>query len=101
MKIPYFFLLYLIFFIQINTQAQGLNSLKPSILIVQPIMLQDDNGENPASMNIPKKLINKAYEKAGISFRFLEPIFFKNIAVEIKELPLNTPASIKSPLIFL
>ena len=78
MKIPYFFLLYLIFFIQINTQAQGLNSLKPFILIVQPIMLQDDNGENPASMNIPKKLINKAYEKAGISFRFLEPIFFNN-----------------------
>ena len=68
----------MIFFIQINTQAQGLNSLKPSILIVQPIMLQDDNGENPASMNIPKKLINKAYEKAGISFRFLEPIFFNN-----------------------
>ena len=76
MKIPYFFLLYLIFFIQINTQAQGLNSLKPSILIVQPILLQDDNGKNPASMNIPKKLINKAYEKAGISFRFLEPVFF-------------------------
>ena len=67
MKIPYFFLLYLIFFIQINTQAQGLNSLKPYILIVQPIMLQDDNGENPASMNIPKKLINKAYENPNAS----------------------------------
>ena len=78
MKIPYFFLSYLIFFVQINAQAQGLNSLKSSILIVQPIILQDDNGENPASMNIPKKLINKPYEKAGISFRFSEPIFFNN-----------------------
>ena len=89
MKIPYFFLLYLIFFIQINTQAQGLNSLKPYILIVQPIMLQDDNGENPASMKIPKKLINKAYEKAGISFRFLEPIFFNNTKARDGEINLD------------
>ena len=86
MKIPYFFLLYLIFFIQINTQAQDLNSLKPSILIVQPIILQDDNGENPASMNIPKKLINKAYEKAGISFRFLEPVFLTILRQEMEKL---------------
>ena len=77
MRILFLSIFFLIFITQ-NTQAQDLNSLKPYILIVQPIVLQNNKGENPASINIPKKLINKAYEKAGISFRFLEPIYFNN-----------------------
>jgi hypothetical protein len=78
MRIPILSVFFLLIFVQNNIRAQGLNSLKPSILIVQPIVLQDNKGENAASINIPKKLVNKAYEKAEITFRFLEPIYYKN-----------------------
>ncbi len=50
------------------------------VIIVQPIVIQSDDGTAPASMAIPEDLVDKAYEKAGIDFYFLQPIPYNNTA---------------------
>jgi hypothetical protein len=57
---------------------QEKNVRQPYVLIVQPIVVQSDEGTNPASIALPEKLVDRAYEKAGVDFYFLEPIFYNN-----------------------
>ena len=68
-------LLLLYFIISQTNMAQD---LKPYIIIIQPIILQSDNGTNPASMALPENLLDRAYEKAELDFYFLEPIYYNN-----------------------
>jgi len=58
--------------------AQETKKLTPFILIVQPIIVQSDEGTNPASMELPENLVDYAYSKAEVDFHFLEPIYFNN-----------------------
>lgn len=58
--------------------AQQTEKLTPFILIVQPIVVQSDEGTNPASMALPEDLVDLAYTKAEVDFHFLEPIYFNN-----------------------
>lgn len=61
-----------------QSNAQLTEELSPYVLIVQPILLQSDDGKNPASIALPEKLVDRAYSNAGIDFHFLEPIYFNN-----------------------
>ena len=58
--------------------AQQTDKLTPFILIVQPIIVQSDEGADPASMAIPENLVDYAYSRAEVDFHFLEPIFLNN-----------------------
>jgi hypothetical protein len=71
----YFFLLVIIGF---KCIAQQTEKLTPFILIVQPIIIQSDEGTGPASMALPENLVDYAYSKAEVDFHFLEPIYFNN-----------------------
>ena len=71
-------LLFLIILTSFASNAQPTEKLTPFIIIVQPILIQSDEGTNPASMALPENLVDKAYSKAGVDFRFLEPIYFNN-----------------------
>ena len=55
-----------------------INEQQPFVIIVQPIVMQGDDGKNPASMAIPEDLVDKAYQRAGVDFYFLEPLFYNN-----------------------
>jgi len=70
--------LFLIVFISVVSNAQQTEKLTPFILIVQPILVQSDEGTNPASMVLPENLVDNAYSNAGVDFHFLEPIYFNN-----------------------
>jgi hypothetical protein len=48
------------------------------VLIIQPIVLQSDEGTEPASIKIPEAIVDKAFQKADIDFHFLEPIYYNN-----------------------
>jgi hypothetical protein len=48
------------------------------VIIIQPIVVQGDDGNNPASMALPKHLINVTFSKAHVGLHFLEPIFYGN-----------------------
>jgi hypothetical protein len=50
----------------------------PYIIIVQPIVVQSDEGTDPASMALPEELVDKAFEKAEVDFHFLEPVFYNS-----------------------
>jgi hypothetical protein len=67
------------FFFTIAASAQQAE-LKPRnyVLIVQPIVLRGDDGSDPASMALPEALVDRAYEKAGVDFYFLEPLYYNN-----------------------
>jgi len=80
------FPLYLTIYIVQLSMAQN---LKPYILIVQPIVIQSDEGTNPASMALPKSLVDSVYLKAGVDFYFLEPIFYNNTKARDGEISLN------------
>ncbi len=58
--------------------AQQTEELTLFVLIVQPIVVQSDEGTDPASMVLPENLVDNAYSKAGVDFHFLEPIYFNN-----------------------
>jgi len=76
----YIIILFTLFLFAINcffVQSQQEQS-SPYVLIVQPIVTQSDDGKNPASMALPEELVDKSYEKAGVDFRFLEPIFYNS-----------------------
>ena len=73
-----------------NSVAQQPTKLTPYVIIVQPIIAQSDGGNNPASMSLPKNLVNHAYSKAGIDFHFLEPIYFNNIKARDGQISLDS-----------
>lgn len=58
--------------------AQDNRELTPFVLIVQPIVVQSDEGTNPAPTAVPEYLVDQAYSKAKIDFHFLEPIVYNN-----------------------
>ena len=70
----------LIIFLTISVISNFIFSqkLQPYVLIVQPIVLQSDEGTEPASMALPEELVDRVYEKAGVDFYFLEAIYFNN-----------------------
>jgi len=47
-------------------------------LTVQPIVVRGDDGTDPASMALPEAMVDRAYEKAGVDFYFLEPIYYNS-----------------------
>lgn len=71
-------LLSVLAFICFTCRAQRNKILQPFVLIVQPIVIQSDEGTNPASMALPEELVDKAYENAKVDFLFLEPIYYNN-----------------------
>ena len=70
--------LFLLVLVSNTCIAQQVEEVTSLVLIVQPILLQSDEGTNPASMALPEDLVDKAYSKAAIDFHFLEPIYFNN-----------------------
>jgi len=80
-----FFLCFAFFMAQIIMAQE----LKPYILIVQPIVVQSDEGTNPASMALPESLVDSAYMKAGVDFYFLEPIYYNNTKARDGEISLD------------
>ena len=71
-------LLSLLILISFACNAQTVKKLSPFVLIVQPIIVQSDQGTYPASMALPENLVDKAYSNAGVDFRFLAPIYLNN-----------------------
>ncbi|MFH6604674.1 hypothetical protein ACEZ3G_14390 [Maribacter algicola] len=69
------FLLITIHFLGCSQQKK---TSSPYVLIIQPIVVQSDKGDNPASIAVPEELVDRSYEKAGVDFRFLEPIFYND-----------------------
>lgn len=77
------FLLFQFYFLFLNfgiSQQNVTKYQKDFLLIVQPIIIQSDEGTNPASVAIPELLVDKAYEKANLDFYFLEPLYYNNTA---------------------
>ncbi|WP_417625046.1 hypothetical protein [Paremcibacter congregatus] len=62
---------------------------KPFVIIVQPIIVQGDDGTDPASMALPEDLVDRAYDKANIDFYFLEPLHYNNSAARDGEINLD------------
>ena len=55
-----------------------INNQKSSVIIIQPIVIQSDNGDEPAQINLSEQLVNRAYSKANINFHYLEPSYYNN-----------------------
>lgn len=47
---------------------------------VQPIVIRDDDGKNPARINIVEELIGQIYAKAGVDVRFLKFLCYHSTA---------------------
>lgn len=69
--------------------TQHITSQTTHLIIVQPIVVQSDSGDNPASMALPEDLVDKCYQNADIDFRFLEPIFYNNTKARDGEINLD------------
>ncbi|WP_109853391.1 zinc-dependent metalloprotease family protein [Aquimarina sp. AU58] len=69
--------------------SQKHNKLQPKIIIVQPIVVQSDEGTNPALMALPEYLVDRAYQKAKVDFHFLEPIYYNNTKARDGEINLD------------
>ena len=82
-------LLFTFVMLTLSCFAQEINNLQPYVLIVQPIVVQGDDGTNPASMALPEDLVDRAYENAGVDFLFLEPIFYNNSKARDGEINLD------------
>jgi len=78
-----------VFFLASITQLIFAQKLQPYILIIQPIVVQSDEGTNPASMALPESLVDSAYLMAGVDFYFLEPIYYNNTKARDGEISLN------------
>lgn len=59
------------------------------VIMVQPIIVQSDNGESPASMALPEKLVDEAYSRAKIDFVFFEPIYYNSTRAREGEINLD------------
>ncbi len=62
----------------INCSPVKRDNLKSKVIIIQPIVTQSDIGDEPAKINLSKKLVNRAYSKANIDFHYLEPLYYNN-----------------------
>ena len=65
------------------------DSLDNYVIMVQPIIVQSDDGENPASFELPEELVDKAYSRAKIDFVFFEPIYYNSTQARDGEISLN------------
>jgi len=74
----YIILTFFLMAISFSGNSQQEKTISPYVLIVQPIVTQSDEVKNPASMALPEELVDNAYKKAGVDFRFLEPIFYNS-----------------------
>ena len=54
------------------------NNQKSNVIIIHPIVIQSDNGGEPAQMKLSEQLVNRAYSKANIDFHYLEPTYYNN-----------------------
>ena len=81
--------LYILFVTLSCSPIKG-DNLKPNVIIIQPIVIQSDIGEEPAKMNLSEELVNKAYSKANIDFHYLEPLFYNNTKARDGEINLDS-----------
>jgi hypothetical protein len=81
--------LYILFFI-LSCSPIKRDNLKPNVIIIQPIVIQSDIGDEPAKMNLSEELVNKAYSKANIDFHYLEPLYYDNTEARDGEINLDS-----------
>ena len=81
--------LYILFFI-LSCSPIKRDNLKPNVIIIQPIVIQSDIGDEPAKMNLSEELVNKAYLKAKIDFHYLEPLYYDNTKARDGEINLDS-----------
>lgn len=60
------------------------------VLLVQPVILCDDDGGQPARHALPKTLVDQAYTKADLEFLYLDPVRWNNGKALRGEINLNT-----------
>ena len=66
------------------------NNQKSNVIIIHPIVIQSDNGDEPAQMKLSEQLVNRAYSKANIDFHYLEPTYFNNTKARDGEINLDS-----------
>ena len=81
--------LYILFLI-LSCSPIKRDNLKPNVIIIQPIVIQSDIGDEPAKMNLSEELVNKAYLKANIDFHYLEPLYYDNTKARDGEINLDS-----------
>ena len=79
-----------ILFITLSCSTINGDYLKPNIIIIQPIVIQSDIGDEPAKMNLSEELVNEAYSKANIDFHYLEPLYYDNTEARDGEINLDS-----------
>ena len=79
-----------ILFVTLSCSPIKRDNLKPNIIIIQPIVIQSDIGDEPAKMNLSEELVNKAYSKANIDFHYLEPSYYNNTKARDGEINLDS-----------
>jgi hypothetical protein len=52
----------------------------PHVVLVQPIVVRGDDGQQPARIRIRETLIDRVYGRGGIDFHFFDPIWFDDAA---------------------
>ena len=82
-------ILYILFLI-LSCSPIKRDNLKPNVIIIQPIVIQSDIGDEPAKMNLSEELVNKAYSKANIDFHYLEPSYYNNTKARDGEINLDS-----------
>ena len=66
------------------------NNQKSNVIIIHPIVIQSDNGDEPAQMKLSEQLVNRAYSKANIEFHYLEPTYYNNTKARDGEINLDS-----------
>ena len=66
------------------------NNQKSNVIIIHPIVIQSDNGDEPAKMKLSEQLVNRAYSKANIDFHYLEPTYYNNTKARDGEINLDS-----------
>lgn len=61
----------------------------PSVVVVQPILVSDDDGRGPAKIRIVERMIDRVYARAGVDFHFLEPIAYRSSAARDGKIHVN------------
>ena len=79
-----------ILFVTLSCSPIKRDILKPNVIIIQPIVVQSDIGDEPAKMNLSEELVNKAYTKANIDFHYLEPLYYDNTEARDGEINLDS-----------
>jgi len=70
------------------------NEITSKVVIVQPIVIQSDNGNHPAKINLSEKLVDRAYSKADIDFLYLEPLYYNNTKAREGKINLDSIVSL-------